>query len=127
MARGKANGAKTKRNTKDFGTTFINIPVTAEQGKAIREIYDDPDSLFDSFADLVCTGHKVSFSYNAVNGATIVAVTGKEGETMNGGYTYSSFAGDWLTALKVALYKHFVIANGNWLEVAQDRELPEFG
>lgn len=127
VARGKRSNARTDRNTKNFGTTFINIPVDVSAGKAIKELYDDPDTLFDSFADLVATGHKVSFTHNPVNGSFIVAVTGKEDETPNGGYTYSSFAGDWLTALKVAMYKHFVVAGGRWLEVAQDRELPEFG
>lgn len=127
VTRGKRGNAKTDRNTKNFGTTFINIPIDVASGKAIKELYDDPDTLFDSFADLVATGHKVSFTHNPVNGAFIVAVTGKEDETVNSGYTYSSFAGDWLTALKVAMYKHFVVAKGKWLEVAQDRELPEFG
>lgn len=127
VARGRRNNAKIDRNTKNFGTTFINIPVDVSAGAEIKELYDDADTLFDSFADLVATGHKVSFTHNAANGSFIVAVTGKEDETVNGGYTYSSFAGDWLTALKVALYKHFVVANGKWLEVAQERALPEFG
>lgn len=127
MARGKGNAGKTKSNPTQFATTFINIRIAVEDGPAIDELYGDADLVYDAFADLVASGHKVSFTYGTNNDSVIVAVTGREGCGPNEGLTYSSFAGDWYKALKVALYKHYVVAGKDWTTVSEAGTRPDFG
>lgn len=126
MATSKKKGAGTTAGKPQW-TTFVDISIAGVEWTDIQQVYGKGDDFTNALADLIGEGYRVAFSYNPANDAVICAVTGKEGCGANEGKTFNSFAGDWVTAAMVCLYKHNVVTNGDWSGAAGTPNRPSFG
>lgn len=127
MARGKAKtSVRTAASGKQW-TNFVEISLAGHDMEKIEQEFGTTDALFDALTTMLGEGYRVSLSYNPQNDAIIASVTCKDDESVNAGCTYTSFAVDWVTALKIAAYKHFVVTEQNWIGVAGVSSRPAFG
>lgn len=127
MARGKGTVRSGTKQQQQQWTTFVNIPVPSEALDEIREMWREADTTYDGLESLVREGYRVSFSFNGATDAVICAVTCKSDGDPNNGKTFTSFAGDWYTALQVALYKHYVVAGQIWGDGEAGSSRPAIG
>lgn len=127
MARGKSKEKSTALPSKAKWVGFVNIRVGEDDEQAINEFCSDSDFVFDSMVGILEHGHKVTFTYDNRNDATICSITGELDSSPNAGYTLTTFAATWYQALQVAVYKHLVLAKGKWSTVATEPERPRFG
>lgn len=127
MARGKKKDQQVELPSKAKWVGFLNIRVGESDEQAINEFCGDSDFVFDSLVGILEHGHKVTFTYDRRNDATICSITGELDSSVNAGYTMTTFAATWYQALQVAVYKHLVLAKGNWSSVATQPERPRFG
>lgn len=127
MARGKKQ--TTPANDKKVGgwTEFVDIPVGEEHVEHIGRYCATSDELFDAVQAAAEAGYRISFSYNPQTDAIICSVTCKDDESVNAGLTFTAFAGDWTIALRVAMYKHYIIAEQNWRGAGVANARPRFG
>jgi hypothetical protein len=127
MARGKSKtSVRTAAGGKQW-TNFVEISLAGHDMAQIEAAFGTVDALFDALTTMLGEGYRLSMSYNPQNDAVIASVTCKDEESVNAGCTYTSFATDWVTALKIAAYKHFVVTEQNWLGVAGISTRPAFG
>lgn len=127
MARGTRKPAVTKAAANKQWTTFVEISLAGHDMAKIEAEFSSPDALFDSLSNMFAAGYRISLSHNVQNDAIIASVTCKDDDSVNAGCTFTSFAGDWFTALKIAAYKHFVVTQENWIGVAGKTDRPMFG
>lgn len=127
MARGKTKAAaRTAPGAKQW-TNFVEISLAGHDMAMIEAEMGSVDALFDALSTMFTEGYRISLSHNVQNDAIIASVTCKDDESVNAGCTFTSFAGDWVTALKIAAYKHFVVTEQNWIGVAGVSTRPSFG
>lgn len=127
MARGKTKPKGSVAGQTAFSTEFVQIPVGDLSWAEVEKQFGNTEEVFATFNELVTGGYKFSFSYSDANDAVICAMTCRDPESVNNGKTMSSFAVDWYSALVLALYKHVVIAGGNWSVAAAERSGVRFG
>lgn len=130
MSRGKGNSEVTSGNPNggksQQWTTFVDIPMTGVTPSDLDDRYGTYDALEADVNELLNAGYRIAFSFNENNSAFICSVTCKASGDENEGCTYTAFAGDWYTALRVAMYKHYVIAQGVWRK-SGGQTYPAFG
>lgn len=121
MARKKSNGSASNASvSKSVWRGFANVSLTAEDKKRIREDPYQERDLWEGIARVLSAGHKITLSYSSESGNTSVSLTGTLDTCPNAGLTLTSTGKDALTALNVALYKHFDIAKGIWSDASDD-------
>lgn len=125
--RGKAKPVQKKAAASKQWTTFVEVPLSGHTLEDINETFGDPDALSDAIQTLAQGGYRVAISYSPANDAMIASLTCKAEGDVNEGCTMTSFALDWVTALRIMCYKHFVIAKENWGGIAGDPDRPMFG
>lgn len=110
----KKNGnVKVESNGTNW-TRFVDISLGEYSKADIGERYGTWDDFAGDVAGLLASGYRVGVSFNEGNHSYIVSVTCRAIGDANEGCTFTSFAGDWLTALQVACFKHFVVTKGVW-------------
>ena len=72
-------------------------------------------------------GHRMSVTYNGQNDTFTVSLTGRGDDCPNDGMTVVSFAGTWYEALQVSMYKHHILAEGDWSKSKVVANRPRFG
>lgn len=127
MARGKPKQAARPTARGNQWTNFVEISLAGHDLAQIDAAFGDVDTLMDALSSMLTEGYRVSLSYNPQNDAIIASVTCKDDESVNTGCTFTSFAMDWLGALRIAAYKHFVVTEQNWIGVAGTSTRPTFG
>jgi len=127
MARGKSNASPNSPKNAFQPTQFIDIPILEQDWTEIQKVYGSPDVLVDAVSDLLEAGYRVGLSFNSQNDAFICAVTCRDTESPNNGYTFNSFAETWFEALQIGAYKHYVKSGKNWLSQGGKANRPKFG
>jgi hypothetical protein len=115
MARGTAKKPAAKKPAGAAWTTFVEISLADYKLEQIEQAFGDPEKVFEAVESMARDGYRISLSYNEQNDAIIASVTCKDDASPNAGCTYTSFAGDWLSALRVAAFKHYVVAAQVWV------------
>lgn len=125
--RGKSKTTAKKQVAGANWTTFVEVSLAGHTMEDIVDKFGDPDVLADAVQALVERGYRLSFSYSPQNDSMIASLTCKAEGDPNEGCTMTSFAMDWVTATRIACYKHFVVTGEKWAgsEAAADR--PRFG
>jgi len=127
MARGRGSKQGDSGRGDSGWTKFIEISLEGHSIDDVLAKYGSPDQLFDAIGQLLETGHRVSLTYNYQNDSVVASLTGRGEDCRNDGMTVTSYAEDWVTALQVAAYKHFVVAAGAWEKHAKTRTQGAFG
>lgn len=127
MARGKGAAKQPSTAKGSNWTEFVDIPLPDGAWDDVMRSMGKFDEVQAWLQDIVASGHRVSFSYNSQNDSTICSLTGREGCGANEGKTLTSYADGWYTALQVALYKHYVLAEQDWSKAGTTSQRPRFG
>jgi len=127
MARGRATSKGEKLPATGQWTVFVDIPVSPEAWADIEAAYGNSDVLVDQVERFLSEGYRLSFSYNPQTDAVTCSMTCRNEASGNNGKTVTSFASNWVTALQVSLYKHYVVSEGDWGNGSQAAARPVFG
>lgn len=126
MARGKGSTTENTGGAQGW-TTFVDIPIAGVSPSDLDDRYGSWDDFDSDLSALLSSGYRVGVSYNSGNSAFIVSVTCRDDSSPNVGCTFTSFAGEWWTAIKVALYKHYVVTEGDWKKGGKANTTGHFG
>lgn len=128
MARGKSAPPQKKLPEKASGwTTFVTISLDVADEKRLQTEFMKSEDVYAAFDELIRTGYRVGFSFDFTRDAVICSVTCKEETDPNFAKTFTSFADDWYTALRVSCYKHFSKAQRVWEGGEAPVSRPKFG
>lgn len=105
---------------------FVECKLTEQEKENFAEWDVHDNDLFLLLSEAVIAGHKQSLTWNKQNETFVFSLTGNDGSGKHEGYTLSAFAGDWYIALRVLLYKHCVLLEGDWTK-AKDRPTENIG
>lgn len=109
--------AKGQRSSAGAGATwrgYKDIPLTDVQRDAFAHWDADDSEVYELAATVIQSGYKLTCVYNGANDTFTVTLTGGAATGAAAGYSMSAFAPDWYSALRLSLFKHAVIANGDW-------------
>lgn len=101
---------------------FQNIRLEKAHKKEIKKLEKEmtPEKLFWWLAELTEQGYQVSLSSDYEHDCTVAALTGKETDCPNAGYTMTQRHADPKVALLALWYAHVKIADGGKWEEAQE-------
>lgn len=106
--------ARPKKREDTQWKGFANVPFNAEE----RALYSSADLLetvvHAQLEEMLATGYRVSFFYDAKNDAAQCSVTCADPKSVNAGWTMTSRGPTWWDALSVAVFKHFILCEGVW-------------
>lgn len=94
---------------------FLNARLDAEGKERFNDWFADVGSkVWQLLDDAVSEGLKYSLAYDAENEAYIATLTGRLCLSLKQRWAASARAGTWEEATALVLWKHFVLAEGNW-------------
>jgi len=106
----RANGKKVLtawRGFKDFR-------LTAEQLEGFAAFDCEDDDLMDLIQTTLAEGYKLTLTYNGQSDTYNCAITCNAEKHPNEGFTMSAFAQTAYVAMKLLMYKHAVLLEGDW-------------
>lgn len=113
MARG---GKKQVDDAKQAGMPrFVDVKLTADQKQeflAIKDRYADSVRWLQDFAD---DGYRVGVTWSGEHQSYTLSLTCRDEKSPNFGLCMTSFAGDLVTVIALAVYKHCIITDEKWL------------
>jgi len=98
---------------------FVDVKLSDVQRDAFSSWDVHDEELYEIVATVVQGGFKLSTTYNSGNDTFTATLTGQNGTGDADGYSMSSFAPDWYNALRLLVFKHTVILEGDWARAAQ--------
>ena len=111
MSRGKrANGKDVEFSFKGF----LSFPLNAEAKNHFRQWFAEGMSDEVDFDAILANGYKFSCSYYAGNGNYTASFTCVNPDLSDFGYALSAFGPDSSVARALLLYKHSILAEGDW-------------
>lgn len=116
MARG--NGSKPKAEVSVGLPKFVDVPLDAQAREAFLGWKWESEDLVDELQRLCDAGYRVGCAWTASSQSYTVSVTCRDESSVNAGLCMTSFAKRLDRAVALALFKHNVLAEGNWLGVA---------
>lgn len=127
MARGKGESVSKAAQNGNQWTQFVDIPLGEVSWEDVLAKFGTAGQVDQGVRDLGLNGYRIGISYNGQSDAFIVSVTCRDEGSPNNGFTFTSFAGSWLDAIRIALFKHFVLADGSWPVGQRKSNGPKFG
>lgn len=94
--------------------TFLNLRLTDTQLDELDATKVTAAQLLANLVAAVETGYKFSFSYNAEKKQANAMLTDSRKDTPTYNCALSAFSDDCADALKLLIYKHAVVLNGDW-------------
>ena len=116
MSRGKGKAVGTAST--NAMPRFVDVKLTAEQKAdflSVKERYADSVRWLQDFAD---DGYRVGVTWSGEHQSYTVSLTCRDEKSPNNGLCMTSFAGDLVTAIALAVYKHCVVTDEQWLSGA---------
>lgn len=101
---------------------YHKINLTDEQTEVFERDYLPLEVKWVEIDTLSNSGYKVSFSFDDYNTGISASMYCHQQKMEWAGYTLSAWAGDAETALKLLLFKHYVVAQEQWEIVKHERE-----
>lgn len=96
---------------------FVDVRLTAEQRQQYQGWAAEDDDVLAVLFDEVLNGYKFTLSFNSKNQSFTASLTAVGTGGGNDGYTLSSFGAEPWVAVRVLIYKHRVISEGDWSSV----------
>lgn len=123
-----ARGAKKTATEVGKGgmPTFVDVKLTAEDREKFLQENDDISMLGPRMQILCDAGYRWGCAWNGESQSYTVSLTCRDPESSNAGLCMTSFAKDLLTAIRLALFKHEVVTEGDWIGGAGE-QLGMFG
>lgn len=126
MARGKGRSVGKAQANSGY-TEFVNYAMPQDAIDKVGEEFPDVDSITQGVTALLEAGYRIGFSYDFQRQNYICSLTCRNAESVNEGKTLTSFADNWIDALRATLYKHFILLEMDWLKAQSDGNRPRMG
>lgn len=109
-------GMATKPKSQGYGEWkgFKDFRLTAEQLEGFASFEPHDDDLMDLVQATLANDYKLTFTYNGQSDTYNAAATANGEKDPNKGYTMSAFAPSVYAALRLLMYKHWVLLDQNW-------------
>lgn len=101
---------------------YHKINLTKEQDELFTAQYANRAIPFSDFDILVNNGYKLAISFDTYYNGVSASLYAQDQKMEWAGYTLTAWAGDAETALKLLLFKHYVVAREQWEIVPHERE-----
>lgn len=124
MARGGKNG--TKEPVGNGLPKFVDIRLTPEQKVEFLTQMLSAAEAVQALQSLSDDGYRVGVSWSGEHQTYTVSLTARDPGNVNFGYCMTSFAGDILKAISLAVYKHVIVTGEKWVPDAL-RDAGDFG
>lgn len=111
----KKKGGKKLEKGADF-KGYVRISLTAERKEACKEWEATWEEVITLFSELVLDDYRVSFSPANDGNAVQCSITCRDDASLNAGWCLTSRAPEWQDALRVSMWKHFVLCDRDWSE-----------
>jgi hypothetical protein len=116
MARGAKKAAE--EGGRNGMPTFVDVKLTVEDKAEFLRVGFSPPGLVNGLQRLCDNGYRIGCSWSGETQAYTVSITCRDPESVNSGLCMTSFAKELPLAIGLALYKHEVLTEGNWLGAA---------
>lgn len=93
---------------------FIDFRLTNDQLAELDDWQPTPVEIWESVDRLLGDKYRVTLSYSAKLKTATCSIMDDDPMRKSGGWALSSADGDGASALKAAIYKHFLVLNGSW-------------
>ena len=113
MAKRKRAGAQTDWEKAEWAG-FVKVEMTSDDKAALMEWNATDSEVMEMVTEAIAQGHKLSISPTNGGRTVVASFTGAYSNSANPGQTLSSYASNWVTALRVLVYKHYVMTDGIW-------------
>jgi len=116
VARGKGGG--------DNGTTaavmprFVDVKLTTEQRAEFADHVLSPDDCVKFLMSATDDGYRIGVTWSGEHQAYTVSMTCRNTDSPNNGQCMTSFAGNLVTAISLASYKHHIVTKELWSSAA---------
>lgn len=110
----------TQKESSPAWKGFINIYMDAiAKEHFLSEEWHTDDEIPDLLNSLIATGHALSLKWDSKSECFMSAMRGENPDSPNAGYCVTSRHPDALTALHLALYKHYIMCDCDWTQYAK--------
>ena len=127
MARGSGRKSTGRADAKRGSVWFVNVGVSVADAPKIDDLFPTADSVYDAMVEVMSDGYRVAFNYDGARDAVVASLTCRNEDIANYNGVLNAFAGDWFQALRVVLYKHYVVLSENWSADGSAANRPSFG
>lgn len=110
---------KKPKEVKPVWVSFKDIPLTEAQLDAFDHWDTHDEDVWILVTDVIQAGYKLSLTYNSGNDTFSASITGSGGGDPRQHFTVSGFAETWYEAVRLLMYKHHVICEGDWSKATQ--------
>jgi len=93
---------------------FLDLRLDDAQLEALDTWKPKPTEVWDTVDEMVEAGYRFIISYNRVTKLASCTVMDDDAERKTGGFGLSSADSDGASALKMAIFKHLHVLNGDW-------------
>lgn len=127
VARGKTSKPVVQSKGAVGSVWFVNVSVSEADAGKIEDFFPSVDAVYDAMVEVMVDGYRVAFNYDMGRDAIIASLTCRNEGLANHNGVLNAFAGDWFTALKVVLFKHYVVLGEAWSKGDGAVNRPAFG
>lgn len=110
----KGSKPKTQTPKNTWDVKFVACELDKETRATVKALPVVPVEILDGLVRMVDSGYKISFNYEQRNDCVGAYATAPSLDHAAHGLCLSARGPDALSALKVLLYKHYVILDGVW-------------
>lgn len=105
---------QAKRQQGEF-RGYVEYRFTDEDKKKFKEWLAAEDGTASAILKTIENDYRITLSYDDYNEAYQASISTKDDSSPNAGYVLVGRGADWYKALLQAVYKHYVIMRGDWL------------
>lgn len=106
--------AKKSNSKKVAWKGYVNIPIPTKMVERAERFCKDSDNVFSQMNQLIYEGYSIKFVQGSEEGQIRCNLYCADPDSDNAGLSLGAWAGDWYTALAVAIFKHQIVAKGLW-------------
>jgi hypothetical protein len=103
-----------QKTTAEWNATFVRCELDKETKDKVKSWDPKFEATLDAVDQMVTDGYKVSISYDKYHDCVGCFVTHPDPAHKNHGQCLTARGPNYLSALKVLVFKHFQILDGEW-------------
>jgi len=111
---GRKRNPERKQSDRAEWKGFLDLRLNDEQLATLDASKPKPSELFAAIDGILSAGYRFLLSYNNRTKLVSVTLVDDDPDRKTGGYALSSADEDAAGALKMAVYKHMVLLEGDW-------------
>lgn len=122
-----------RKNSKNKGKPnyvfngYANVPLDAARKQMYQEWEVSDEDVFGMLGDLIMADYRCGFSTTNGGKTAQFALSCRANGNPDLGYTMTSRAPTWFDALRVGVWKHYIVCEGDWSDWKATMHEEEWG